>query len=453
MFERASDVGGTWRDNTYPGAACDVPSHVYSLSFEPKPDWTRKFAGSAEIHGYLRGLVEQWNLRPHLRLNTAIVDARFDEQRGLWTLADATGGRFEARVVLSCAGGLVDPAFPEIPGRASFGGRAIHTARWDHGYDLAGKRVAVIGTGASAVQVVPSIAPRVGRLTVFQRSAAWVIPKMDKAYSPATRGRLARAPFLLRMSRAAKYWSSELWGPLVFLDSKRLSALGERLSLAHLDAQVRDPELRAKLTPNFQFGCKRVLISDDYWTTFEKENVELVIEPIAAITPTGISTRDGVARDFDAIVFATGFDLGITKAPFPVRGLDGISLDSAWKDGAVAYKGLAVAGFPNWFIMMGPNTGPGHTSVLVFTEAQISHALQAICKIRDEGLRYVDVRREVQDRYNAGLQRRMKHMVWSTGCTSWYLAKDGGNHSLYPGFAAEYVVRTRRFRPSDYRLV
>jgi cation diffusion facilitator CzcD-associated flavoprotein CzcO len=368
-------------------------------------------------------------------------------------LTDGTGGRFEARVVLSCMGGLVDPAFPEIPGRESFSGRIIHTARWDHGYDLAGKRVAVIGTGASAVQVVPSIASQVAHLAVFQRSAGWVIPKLDKVYSARGRGLLEKVPLALRISRAAKYWSSELWGPLVFLDSKRLSAVGERLALGHLEAQVRDPVLRERLTPKFQFGCKRVLISDDYWATFDRTNVELVTEPIEAITPTGISSRDGSLRDFDAIVFATGFDLGFTKAPFPIRGRGGRSLEQAWKDGAVAYKGLSVAGFPNWFIMMGPNTGPGHTSVLVYTEAQIAHALRAIRKIRDEGLRYVEVRQEVQDRYNVRLQRRMKHMVWSTGCTSWYLAKDGSNRSLFPGFAAEYVARTRRFRPSDYRIV
>ncbi len=452
IFERAGRIGGTWRDNTYPGAACDVPSHVYSLSFEPNPDWSRKFAGAHEIHGYLLGLVAKHDLRRRLRLNTTIVAARFDEARGMWTLTDDVGRTYEARVVLSCMGGLIDPALPPIPGIGDFTGKIMHTARWDHSYDLAGKRVAVIGTGASAVQVVPSIAPTVASLTVFQRTPAWVVPKRDRTYSARARRLLARFPLALRISRALKYWNSEMWGPIVFLDAPRLSEVGQRASLAHLRAQVRDPRLRERLTPTFQFGCKRILISDDYWATFERDNVTLVTAPIETITPAGIATADGTTHVFDAIIFATGFELNFAKAPFPVRGLGGRLLDEAWKDGAVAYKGLSVFGFPNWFIMMGPNTGPGHTSVLVYTEAQIAHAVQAIRTIRGARLRYVHVRRDVQDRYNARLQGRMKHMVWSTGCTSWYLSKDGANHTLYPGFAAEYVVRARRFRPSDYEI-
>jgi cation diffusion facilitator CzcD-associated flavoprotein CzcO len=452
IFERAAEIGGTWRDNTYPGAACDVPSHVYSLSFEPNPDWSRRFASAEEIQGYLLGLVAKHDLRRHLRLDTTIVEARFDDARGRWTLTDSRGGTFTARVVLACMGGLIDPALPPIPGITAFSGRIMHTARWDNSYDLAGKRVAVIGTGASAVQVVPSIAPAVASLTVFQRTPAWVVPKMDKAYSARARRLFARFPLALRLSRALKYWNSELWGPVVFLDAPRLSQLGQQASLAHLRAQVRDPRLRERLTPTFQFGCKRILISDDYWATFERDNVELVTAPIAGIGAAGITTTDGTIRGFDTIIFATGFELNFTKAPFPVRGLGGQLLDETWKDGAVAYKGLSVSGFPNWFIMMGPNTGPGHTSVLVYTEAQIAHALQAIRRIKNEGLRYVHVRRDVQDRYNARLQRRMKHMVWSTGCTSWYLSKDGANHTLYPGFAAEYVARARRFRPSEYEI-
>jgi cation diffusion facilitator CzcD-associated flavoprotein CzcO len=346
----------------------------------------------------------------------------------------------------------VDPALPDIKGLHSFTGEIFHTARWNHDYDLTGRRVAVIGTGASAVQVVPSIAGQVEKLHVFQRTPAWVVPKRDKLYSERAKRFFSRFPLALRISRAIKYWLSELFGPIVFLDSRRLSKIGEVGSLAHLRAQVQNPELRAKLTPDFQFGCKRILISDDYWASFERENVELVTDPIEEIRSTGIETKDGTNRSVDAIVLATGFALGLAQAPFPVTGRGGRSLDEVWRDGAVAYKGMTVAGFPNWFILMGPNTGPGHTSVLVYTEAQIAHALQAIHKLRDEGLKYVDVRQAVQDRYNERLQGRMKHMVWSTGCNSWYLSEDGSNHSLYPGFAAEYVLRTRRFEPSDYEI-
>jgi len=453
LFERASEVGGTWRDNTYPGAACDVPSHVYSYSFEPRPDWSRMFAGAAEIQQYLLDVVDRWKLRARMRLGTAIVAARFDEAAGTWTLETEGGERFVARAVISGVGGLVDPALPAIPGLEDFAGDLFHTARWDHGCPLEGRRVAVIGTGASAVQVVPAIAPRVARLSVFQRTPAWVMPKRDHVYSEAEKERYARHPWLLRASRAAKYWLSELFGPMVFLDAPRLSALAEKGSLHYLKHAVKDPAVRARLRPDFQFGCKRILISDDYWQSFNRENVELVTEPIARVKPDGIETRDGRFHPLDAIVLATGFALNLATAPFPVTGRGGRTLDEAWQDGAVAYKGMAVSGFPNWFILMGPNTGPGHTSVLVFTEAQIAHAVEAIRALRDEGLRFVDVKPDVLADYNRRIQGRMKHMVWSSGCHSWYLSPDGSNHSLYPGFAAEYAARARRFRPRDYEVV
>jgi cation diffusion facilitator CzcD-associated flavoprotein CzcO len=453
IFERAGEIGGTWRDNTYPGAACDVPSHVYSLSFEQRPDWTRKFSESQEIQRYLLDLVEKWRLRSHLRLNTEIVEARFDEDAGGWALTTDGGETFAARVVVSGMGGLVDPALPDIKGIQTFAGEIFHTARWNHGCDLAGRRVAVIGTGASAVQVVPAIAREVAQLQVYQRTPAWVVPKFDKVYSEGARWRLARIPLWLRFHRQLKYWLSELIGPMIFLDSKRLSAIAETGSLSHLRAQVKDPELRARLRPSFQFGCKRILISDDYWASFERENVELVTDPIEEIEATGIRTKDGRVREADVIVLATGFALGLASAPFPVTGRGGRTLDEDWRHGAVAYKGMTVSGFPNWFILMGPNTGPGHTSVLVFTEAQIAHALQAIRALRDQGLKYVDIRRDVQDRFNERIQGRMKHMAWSSGCNSWYLSEDGSNHALYPGFAAEYALRARRFRRSEYEVV
>ncbi len=453
IFERADEVGGTWRDNTYPGAACDVPSHVYSFSFEPNPDWSRTFAEAAEIQAYLLRVVEKWDLRKHMRLGTEIVEARFDEATGSWKLLTSDDDTVTARVVVAGVGGLVDPALPDIKGVQSFGGEIFHTARWNHDFDITGKNVAVIGTGASAVQVVPGIAPQVAKLSVFQRTAAWVMPKRDHRYGPEARRRFARHPLLLRLSRFVKYWLSELVGPMVFLDAPRLSRIAEAGSRAHLRASVKDPVLREKLTPHFQFGCKRILISDDYWSTFERDNVELVTEPIQEVVREGIVTKDGALHPADAIVLATGFALGLASAPFPIYGLGGHSLDDVWSAGAVAYKGMTVAGFPNWFILMGPNTGPGHTSVLVYTEAQIHHALQAIQRIRRDGLRWVDVKQSAQDDYNRRIQKRMKHMVWSSGCNSWYLSDDGSNHSLYPGFAAEYVARARSFHPSDYERV
>ena len=453
IFERAGDVGGTWRDNTYPGAACDVPSHAYSLSFEQSPDWSRRFAESGEIHDYLRSITDKWGLRGHTRFDTEVVDARFDENEGNWTLTTADDETFTARVVVSCVGGLVNPATPDIKGLQSFTGELFHTARWKHDYDLSGRRVAVIGTGASAVQVVPNIAREVEHLDVYQRTPAWVVPKRDKIYSERFKRLLTRFPALLHASRFVKSWLSEIFGPIVFLDNEWLSSLGKKGSQLHLKAQVQDPELRKKLMPNFQFGCKRILISDEYWSSFERPNVELVTDPIEEIKSTGIQSRDGTFREVDAIIIATGFDLGLASAPFPISGIGGRSIDETWKDGAVAYKGMSVSGFPNWFILMGPNTGPGHTSVLVYTEAQIAHTVAAIKRLKNDGLRYLHVRQDVQDRYNERLQGRMKHMVWSTGCNSWYLSPDGSNHSLYPGFAVEYVLRTRRFHERDYELV
>jgi cation diffusion facilitator CzcD-associated flavoprotein CzcO len=454
IFERAGEIGGTWRDNTYPGAACDVPSHVYSFSFEPNPEWSRMFAGSSEIQGYLLRCVEKYGLRAHLELNTAVSEARWDDARGVWTLVTSRGERVEARVVISGVGGLVDPKGPDIRGLATFAGKTMHTARWDHDYDLTGKRVAVIGTGASAVQVVPAIAPRVAKLSVFQRSPAWVVPKRDHEIGARAKERFRKFPWLLKLRRWFLYGLSELIGPMIFLDAPRLSRIGERLSERHLRSCVQDPGLRDKLRPRFQFGCKRMLISDDYWPTFERPNVELVTERIEEIRPHAVVTADGREHPIDVLVLATGFALNIATAPFPIYGRDGQSLSDAWVKGAVAYKGVTVAGFPNWFILMGPNTGPGHTSVLVFTEAQIDYALQAIRRMVDDPtLRSVEVRRDVQDAYNAGIQGRMKHMVWSSGCSSWYLSPDGENHSLYPGLASEYRARTRTFKASEYHLV
>lgn len=453
ILERADEVGGTWRDNTYPGAACDVPSHVYSFSFEPNPDWSHRYSSSREIQDYLLGCVERRDLRRHIRFGTNVVSAVFDEASGRWTLASQDGETFEARAVISAVGGLVDPAWPDIPGLKDFGGQLFHTARWNHDCDLRGRRVGVIGTGASAVQVVPAIAPTVDKLSVFQRSAAWVVPRGDAEIPEKTRQFFRRHPLAQRAFRSALYLVSEMMGPMIILDSPRLSKWPEKIAMRHLERSVRDPELRRKLTPHFQFGCKRMLVSDDYLSTFERDNVELVTDSIVEVREDGVVTKDGRLHPLDALILATGFALGLARAPFDIRGLGGRSLDEAWKSGATAYKGLSVSGFPNWFILMGPNTGPGHTSVLIYTEAQIQCALQAIRQLKEEGIRYLTVKQSVQDEYNRNIQARMKHTVWASGCSSWYLNPDGENHALFPGLAAEYNLRTRRFHPDEYDIV
>ncbi|MCP4005082.1 MAG: NAD(P)/FAD-dependent oxidoreductase [bacterium] len=453
IIEREDDVGGTWRDNTYPGCACDVPSDVYSYSFELNPDWSRAFSPWDEIRDYLRDCTDKYKLRDHMRLGVAVNEARFDEEAGFWNLSLSDGSTVTARAVVSGLGGLVDPAYPDIKGIHSFAGEVFHTARWNHDYDVAGKRVAVIGTGASAIQVVPEVAKEVAKLSVFQRTAAWVFPKRDYIVKESTKKRYRQFPFLQRAVRLIKYWMSEFVGPFVILDSPRLSGVFERISARHLDSSVVDATIREKLRPDFQFGCKRLLISDDYYPAFNRDNVELVTSGIEEIHANSIETADGVDHPIDALILATGYQLGLATAPFPIIGRDGRSLDDAWSDGAVAYKGVSVSGFPNWFIIMGPNTGPGHTSVLVYTEAQIRHALQAIRKMIAEDIKTVEVKQDVQDTYNTGLQKRMKHTVWTSGCSSWYLNEDGSNHSLYPGLAFEYVLRVRNFKPADYQIV
>ncbi len=452
IFERAGEIGGTWRDNTYPGAACDVPSHVYSYSSEPNPDWSSKFACASEIQAYLLRIVEKYDLRPHLRLNAPITSAAFNELEGAWTLEVADGRRFRARAVVAAMGGLIDPSYPDIDGVESFAGQSIHTARWNHDYELGGKRVAVIGTGASAIQVIPAIAGKVAKLSVFQRTPAWVLPRGEKSIRAQTKARYRRYPFLMRLVRWSQFLFSELMGPLIMLNAPRLSRVAESACEKHLENSVASPELRAKLHPDFQFGCKRILISDDYLSTFERDNVELVTDGIREINRSGIVTNDGALHEVDAIVYATGFDVAITHAPIAIKGLGGLDISAAWRDGAEAYKGIVVAGFPNWFVTMGPNTGPGHTSVLIYTEAQIRYIVQAIRKLIAQDIRYMTVRRDVQDRYNARLQGRMKYTVWESGCKSWYLSEDGKNHALYPGFASEYRARIRRVTMSDFDI-
>lgn len=453
ILERADDVGGTWRDNTYPGCACDVPSVVYSYSFEQHPDWSRSFAGNHEIHQYIRHCVEKYDLMPWLRFGASVQQAVFDARAGIWRLTLADGKQLTSRAVVSAVGGLVNPAYPAIPGLDTFKGQQFHTARWRHDVDLRGKRVAVIGTGASAIQVIPALQPTVSRLTVFQRTPAWVLPKPDFAVEARTRRLFARLPVLQRALRNGIFAASEaIFGPLVIVDSPA-SRLLERMASSYLKRQIRDPELRRKLTPNFHIGCKRVLLSSDYYPALAQENVDVVTDAVVRVTPGGVVTADGKTHEVDVIVLATGFRLDIGNAPFEVRGLEGMSLSEAWgRRGSKAYLGMAVSGFPNWFLMLGPNTGPGHTSVLVYTEAQANYIAQALQTLFERNLRYLNVRQREQDAWHDALQARMRHTSWTSGCRSWYLDANGENHALFPGLASEYVLRARTFRPEKYDL-
>ena len=453
VLERADRVGGTWRDNHYPGVACDVESHLYSFSFAPNPDWTRQFAPQSEILAYLERCVERFGIGPHVRFGAEVNGARFDERAGLWEVRTASGETFVARVVVGASGlALSRPTLPDIPGRETFAGKAMHSARWDHDYALEGKTVAVVGTGASAIQIVPSIAKTVGKMHVFQRTAPWIVPKPDGPISERKRALFRRFPALQTLARRSIYWKRELLGAGFALDPRINRALGRVASL-YLRQQVRDPALREKLTPHYTMGCKRVLPTNDWYRTLQRDNVEVVTDGIAEIRPHSIVTKDGVERPVDAIVYATGFEAAEVRPQFSIRGRRGLELTEAWKDGFEAYLGTTVTGFPSFFMIVGPNTGLGHSSMILMMESQFAYVLDAIRTMRERGLRFVDVRPDAQREYNEAIQARLRRRVWATGgCVSWYNTKDGKNTTLWPGFTFEFRLRTRRFDASSYEL-
>jgi cation diffusion facilitator CzcD-associated flavoprotein CzcO len=451
ILEKADDIGGTWRENTYPGAACDVPSHLYSFSFEPKPDWSHAFSPQQEIQEYLRHCIARYGLGRHIRFGAEVTGAEFDAATGVWTVRIAGQDPMRARAVILGNGALSIPSYPEIPGLSEFRGALFHSARWDHGYDMAGKTVGVIGTWASAIQFVPEIAPATERLHVFQRTPPWIVPKPDRPMR-AREKRLFRAvPFLRWLHRALIYWTLELRA-VGFVVDPRLMRFAEKLARQHLADAVPDPVLRRRLTPSYTIGCKRILLSNDYYQTLLRPNVELVTDGIERVTPDGIRTRDGRERKLDAIVCGTGFTANDYLAPLRVVGRDGRNLNDAIHENGESYLGITVSGFPNLFLLMGPNTGLGHNSMIFMIEAQARYAVRAIRALRDRGLAYLDVVPAVQRRFSARLQARLQRSVWSSGCQSWYL-KDGRNGTIWPGFTFAYWWQTRRLRLADYQAV
>jgi cation diffusion facilitator CzcD-associated flavoprotein CzcO len=449
ILEQGAEVGGTWRDNHYPGAACDVESHLYSYSFEPNPRWSRRFAPQQEILSYLIHCADKYQVRPHIRFGCAATSARFDDPSGTWEVNTSDGKTIHCRTLVAACGGLSKPAIPDLPGLDSFAGKVFHSARWDHSYSLSGKRVAVIGTGASAIQIVPAIASQVAKLSVFQRSPPWIIPKPDRRIKPDRQQRYADHPLLQRLTRTLFYLIHELAG-VGFVVEPKLFQLLSRLVKKYIARSIPDESLRAQLTPNYTLGCKRILLSNDYYPALCQPQVELVTAPIETVTRSGIRTADGEDRAFDAIILATGFAAADVVSPFPILGRNGVDLSDAWKDGAEAYLGTAISGFPNAFLIVGPNTGLGHNSMVFMIESQIAYILSAIQAMRQGKLCAVEVKSDVQTRYNAAIQERLKHTVWSSGCTSWYQAKNGRNTTLWPGFTFEFRLRTRRFSARDY---
>ncbi|MCS3778568.1 flavin-containing monooxygenase [Tsukamurella ocularis] len=452
VLERDTRVGGTWRDNTYPGAACDIPSRLYSYSFAPNPDWSHTYSGSAEILDYIDRMVETSGVAPHIRFEHTVTGIEYDADAGEWTIALDGREPLRARSVILASGPLANCSFPAIRGIEDYEGHKIHSARWDHDYDFTGKKVAVVGTGASGVQIVPELVKQAASVKVFQRTPGWVLPRVNTETGEFTKSIYRRIPGAQQLARALWFWGHESVALGVVWNTP-LTRVVEAVSKLHLRLQVRDPWLRRQLTPDFAAGCKRLLMTSDYYPALQRDNCTLVTWPIARIAPQGIRTVEGVEHRFDCIVFATGFDVSKTGSPIPVTGLDGRVLAEEWSGGAYAYRSVAVSGYPNLYVTFGPNSGPGHSSALVYMEAQIDYITDAIAQLIGNGWKALDVRADVQEQYNREIQRRLTSTTWNSGCSSWYLTDDGFNATMYPGFASQYVGQLRTVDLRDYRIL
>ncbi|HYH59137.1 MAG TPA: NAD(P)/FAD-dependent oxidoreductase [Thermoleophilaceae bacterium] len=452
ILERADGVGGTWWANTYPGCQCDVASHLYSLSFAPNPNWTRTYSMQPEIQAYLQRTAEELDLVRYISFGHEVTNAAWDDDAGRWQL-DTAAGPVSARVVIGGQGGLSEPRIPDFEGRDTFAGASFHSAAWDDSVDLRGKRVAVLGTGASAIQIVPSIQPEVGRLKVFQRTPPWVIPHTDRPTTRLERALYRRFPALQRAVRRNVYWMRE-W--LVFPLARKPALLKplEMRAVAHIKKAIKDPELRRKLIPNYRIGCKRILPSNRWYPALAKPNVDVLTSGIDRICPEGIVTADGELHEVDVIVYATGFH--VTDIPFGdrVKGRAGRTLAETWDGSPQAYKGSAVPGFPNLFLLLGPNTGLGHNSIVYMIESQVTYVVDAVRKMAAQGTDAVEVREDSFRRWNDGIQRRMPPTVWSSGgCASWYVDRNGRNTTLWPDWTWRFRRLTKEFDMTAYEAV
>jgi cation diffusion facilitator CzcD-associated flavoprotein CzcO len=440
VLEKAADVGGTWRDNRYPGCACDVPSRLYSFSFDQNPSWSRDFATAPEIWAYLRDVADRYAVRDRVVFGADLRVATYDEAAGRWSLAAADGREWTCDALVLGVGALHEPKLPDIEGLADFEGAVMHTAQWPEHDGLDGARVAIVGTGASSVQLLPEVAVRAAHTTVFQRTAAWVLTKHDKEWSPGRQRRYRRWPALQRAVRWRTYWELEARAPL-FVRFPSMARLVERMALRDLRSSVRDPQLRAKLTPDYTIGCKRILLSNDYWPTFERDDVSLVTEAIVRVERDAVVTADGVRHQVDALVLGTGFDVTGSFERLDVTGLGGRSLAQAWSGGMHTNLGITVAGFPELYLLLGPNTGLGHNSVVLMIELATGYVLQCLDRGR-AGARVATER--AQTAFTQEMFRRTKGTVWATGCRSWYLDRFGNNTTTWPGSTVGYWWRTRQ---------
>jgi cation diffusion facilitator CzcD-associated flavoprotein CzcO len=450
IIERADQVGGTWRDNTYPGCACDVPTSLYSFSFAPSAKWSHSFARQPEIHRYLTAVADQTGLRRHLLTGCELLGASWDEGRQCWQVRTSLG-TLTATVLVAATGALSTPKLPDVPGLNDFGGTVFHSATWNHGHDLTGERVAVIGTGASAVQFVPEIADRTSHVTVFQRTPAWVMPRLDRTLGSVEKALYRRIPLLQRLVRSIVYTYRE--GYLALLAHLTcLLPLVQLLAKAQLRRQVPDPALRAALTPDFRIGCKRILLTNDWLPTLSRADVDVVTSALTEITDTAVRDGSGTLHDVDTIIFATGFTPTEPPVAHLLTGTDGDTLAAHWAGSPTAHLGIAVAGFPNLFLMYGPNTNLGHSSIVYMLESQAAYLAGALRTMRTEGLTSVDVHPEAQASYNAWVASALKGTVWNSGgCSSWYLDSRGRNSVMWPTFTFRFRARTRTFDVNNYR--
>jgi cation diffusion facilitator CzcD-associated flavoprotein CzcO len=450
LLERAGDIGGTWRDNTYPGCRCDVPSHLYSFSFAPNPNWSSTFSPQAEILDYLRETAERHGVLPHIRFHTELESASWDEDEQLWQI-ETSKEAMTADVLIAAQGPLSDPSLPNVPGLESFQGKAFHSANWDHAHKLDGERVAVIGTGASAIQFVPEIQPRVSELHVFQRTAPWVIPHRNRPVRRWERAIYRLFPPAQLAMRAAIYWARESF--VLQFRHRAIGKLLERIPMMHMHKQIKDPELRRRLTPDYSIGCKRILPTNEWYPALAQPNVEVVTGGLTEVRPGSVVAEDGSEREVDTIIFGTGFHVTDVPIADRVSGRDGRTLAETWNGSMQAYKGTTVAGYPNLFFLVGPNTGLGHTSIVFIIESQIAYVLDALRTMRRRGASTVEVRAEAQAAYNAELDRMTEGTVWvGGGCTSYYIDRNGHNSALWPTYTWPFRRRTREFDVSAYAL-
>ncbi|SHL96594.1 flavin-containing monooxygenase [Actinacidiphila paucisporea] len=452
ILERADAVGGTWRDNSYPGCACDVPSHLYSFSFAPNPDWPRAFSGQQHIRAYLERVTDTFGLRPHVRFGAEVQQARWDAAARRWEVTTAAG-KLTADVLVSATGPLSDPKTPDIPGIADFPGPVFHSSRWDHDYDLRGKRVAMVGTGASAIQIVPSIQPEVRSLTVIQRTPPWVMPRVDRAVSGAERWLHGNVPSTAK-ARRGLLWLIREFQVGAFVKRPRLMKAAERIARAHLRRSVKDPALRARLTPDYTIGCKRILLSNTYYPALAQPNTEVVTAALTEVRGSSVVTADGTEREVDAIIFGTGFR--VTDMPIGDRviGADGRTLGEHWKEGMAALRGCTVDGFPNLLLIIGPNTGLGNSSMILMIESSLNYVADYMRTLARTGAAALDAKPAAVAAWNAEMQSRAARTVWNTGgCKSWYLDANGRNTTAWPGTTAEFRRATEQLKISEYDLI